>query len=172
MSSPVTRSAMAGRTLLAAATRVWGRRPLITVLILLVFLAAAGLAQSDPGRRLLGSVGIAASAERYTELYFASPSALGAVETARARGRRGVSFVISNHEQAGRTYEWTIRSSMGTRAVHGKVWVPRGASALVTAKLVLVCGRRENSAAARQVQMRVSLANPSESIDYWTQCNA
>ena len=172
MSSPVTRSAMAGRTLLAAATRVWGRRPLITVLILLVFLAAAGLAQSDPGRRLLGSVGLAASAERYTELYFASPSALGAVGTARARGRRGVSFVISNHEQAGRTYEWTIRSSMGARALHGKVWVPRGASALVTAKLVLVCGRRENSAGARQVQMRVSLANPSESIDYWTQCNA
>ena len=174
MSSLVTRSAMAGRTLLAAATRVWGRRPLITVLILLVFLAAAGLAQSDPGRRLLGSVGLAASAERYTELYFASPSALGAVGSTppERAGRRGVSFVISNHEQAGRTYEWTIRSSMGTRALHGKVWVPRGASALVTAKLVLVCGRRENSAAARQVQMRVSLANPSESIDYWTQCNA
>ena len=151
------------------------------MLTLLAVLAAAGLAQSDPGRRLLGSVGLAASSEPYTELYFASPSAPGAVGTharrksplyARARGRRGVSFVISNHEQAGMTYEWTIRSSMGTRALHGKVWVPRGGSALVTGKLVLMCGRRENSAAARQVQVRVSLAHPSESIDYWTHCNA
>jgi hypothetical protein len=171
---------MAGWTRLAAATRVWGRRPLITVSILVAFLVAAGLAQSDPGRRFLGSVGLAAPAERYTELYFASPSTPGAVGTharrkslfyAPAPGRRGVSFVISNHEQAGVTYEWTIRSSMGASVLHGKVWVPRGGSELVTRKLVLTCGRRETSAAARQVQVRVSLAQPSESIDYWTHCN-
>jgi hypothetical protein len=181
MSSLVARSAMAGRTLLGAATRVWGRRPLITVLTLIAVLAAAGLAQSDPGRGLLTGVGLAAPSEPYTELYFASPSAPGAVGShalpkspfyARARGRRGVSFVISNHEQAGVTYEWTLRSSIGTRVLHGKVWVPRGASELVTRKLVPMCGRAESSAAARQVEVRVSLAHPAESIDYWTHCNA
>lgn len=139
---------------------------------LIAVLAAAGLAQSDPGRRLLGSVGLAARSEPYTELYFASPSAPGAAGTVRAGGRRGVSFVISNHEPTAVTYEWTLRSSTSARALHGKVQVPRGSSALVTGKLVLVCGRRENSPAARHVQLRVSLAHPSESIDYWTQCNA
>lgn len=144
----------------------------MTVSTLIAVLAAAGLAQSYPGRRLLGSVGLSAPSEPYTELYFASPSAPGTVGNARVHGRGGVSFVIANREHAAVTYDWTIRSSMGTSALHGKVRVPRGASALVTGKLVLMCGRREDSAAARQVQVRVSLAHPSESIDYWTQCNA
>lgn len=146
----------------------------MTASLLIAVLAAAGVAQSGPGRRALGSLGLVASAEPYTELYFASPSALGATQAARAGSgeRQTVSFVIHNREQSAVRYEWTIGSSLGAGDTHGAVIVPRGGSSRVTGQLDLACSSRDSGAVAAPVQVRVSLAHPSESIDYWTRCGA
>jgi hypothetical protein len=168
-----TRLATAGRTRLAETVSAFGSKSLVTVSALIAVLAVAGFAQSHPGGRVLSSLGLAAPAERYTELYFATPAApasTGGVP-ARSGNRQEVSFVIQNREQAALTYEWAISSSAGAAEVRGKVRVPRGGSTVVTGAFALGCTRRQGAGAGREVQVTVSLTHPSESIDYWTQCH-
>jgi hypothetical protein len=171
VSAAATRVAGVARTRLEAAVKVSGWKPVVSISILLAVLVLAGVAQSSPGRRVLDSVGLAAPAQSYTELYFASPSAPGVAvgSVSGLGGRQAVAFVIHNRSQAAVRYGWTVSSSIDGGADRGEVKVPSGGSATVTGQVVVAC---EAGASSREVQVRVSLTHPSESIDYWTQCHA
>ena len=162
-----------------------GWRPVLTCSVLVVALAALVLAQTHGGRRVTRTIGLSAPSEPYTALSFTDPKSLGYLDQWPHPGstRLRVGFSMDNHEGHAMSYRWSIAVNGATWA-RGKTVVPGGTAATVSRKVRVRCGsasptgrvRRSGRAAVptspAQVQVVVSLAQPSHAIDFWMQCHA
>lgn len=106
------------------------------------------------------SVGLVASRESFTELYFSRPT--GLPPTIASAAGAHFSFVIDNHEGGVRDYRWAASYGVGGTErplASGAVRVPDGHSHLiaVNASLPPVVGR---------TVITVRLVAPRESIDF------
>ena len=167
------------------------RTSVLTAAVVALLLVAVGLAQTSAGRRLARSVGLAAPAEPFTELYFADQAAIAASTEGYVHGatRQRVGFVIRNSEHHTMTYAWTLTSDGASRGA-GTVRVRAGASATVRRSIATGCRFRFSQPAAggagkpaastegplrstgpARVRISVSLSRPRRSIDYWLACH-
>ncbi len=153
----------------------------MTAVVLVLCAGAIAFAQTAPGRRVTNSVGISSPSEPFTELYFEQPAQLGGSSVRRdsPTSQQTVSFVIHSHERTGMTYAWTIKTDTGRRLATGAAVVSAGGSAHISRE-VNVCPGSSRSAKPTRfrragndkwMQSRVALANPAESISYWTPCH-
>jgi hypothetical protein len=136
------------------------------VLVILVVLCA-GLAQTSPGHSVLADMGLAETAPSYTELAFTDAGSLPNFVTAE-RASVSVSFGISNVSGATRAYRWSIvavHEGTSKRAASGDVIVPAQGHAAVAESVRVTCP-------AGRDQMVVQLASPAESINFWVACPA
>jgi hypothetical protein len=127
-------------------------------------LAAVGVAQTARGKSLLRNVGIIGGEERYTALAFSQPRSLP--PTVAQGERLGLGFTIRNVEGAVRTYRWrVVASGRTTPAVlaSGRAQVRDGQVIRRVPGVRVPC-------TGRPVRVDVVLADPAESIGFWTQC--
>jgi hypothetical protein len=126
-------------------------------------LAAAGLAQTDPGRALLDRAGVAAPVEPYTELAFANPAAL---PPPVRNGRISVAFTIRNAEVDERLYAWEVTTRVqpepDRRLANGTLALGVGQTRQVRKSIPVECdGRRQ----------RVAITlGPRQTIGFWLRC--
>lgn len=148
-------------------------KPVLTVTVIALALVAVGLAQTQPGWSAAESLGIAAPAERFTELYFAHPDALRPQHDPGGRSSRTamVSFAIRNEQGTAKRYLWTVRVG-GAPADSGSTALRAGGTATISREVAIPCRRPGRlQRAADRIQIGVALATPAESISYWTSCN-
>jgi len=132
-------------------------------------LALAGLAQTSAGQQVTRAVGLFATSEPYTELYFSDPSAVAA-DTEGAAGqvrRTTVTFTILNHGHVNTRYAWSI-SVGATAAATGSAQLFPGQHAYVGRTVTTGCLA---SSKPRRVRITVALARPAQSIGYWFSCH-
>jgi hypothetical protein len=140
--------------------KIWGWIAIVASLSI-----GAAVAQTGAGRALLRSAGLSSPSGSYTALSFATPQALPARLESRVVSIP-VSFVIRNASGSSSVYHWVILlSHTGTSlaAAAGQVRVPHGAKTTVKTTIRTVC-------AGGRLQLTVHLADPAESIDFWTAC--
>jgi hypothetical protein len=149
----------------------WGA--VATILILLLVLGAAALAQTSRGKKILRQVGISAPSRHYTALSFSDPSGLPAPDQP-GPSQQSVSFTIHNAGVNRLSYEWRIAVGSAVPAASGSITVPAGQSTTVGRRVRLPCstGGSAGRSARRltRVRIEVSLSRPAESISYWTGC--
>lgn len=144
-------------------------RIVITVACLVLALALAGLAQTSAGQQVTRAVGLFATSEPYTELYFSYPTAVAA-DTEGYAGqvrRTTVSFTILNHGHVRTRYAWAI-SVGATVAEQGSAQLFPGQHAYVGRTVITGCLA---SSKPRRVHITVALVRPAQSIGYWFSCH-
>lgn len=142
------------------------RKDLILVTIVAVAALAAGLAQTNAGRSLLGQAGLYARPASYTALAFIDPQSLP-THLEAAPTRVNVPFAVTNASAGPRSYHWSIaleRAGRSYRLAAGEVEVPAGHRGTVAGTVTASC-------AAGQARMTVQVAAPAESIDFWLACS-
>lgn len=170
-------------------------RTVLTVAILAVVIAIAALAKTGPVKRVTADLGIQAKSEGYTNLYFQHPGYVGQPISRLATGpvRDRIAFAIQNEEHRAVDYSWTIQFSPQGPRYSGVTHVAPRAVARVVRTVTLPCGagsaaggggagsNRSGKTAARsplirssttEVNVKVSLGWPNDSIDFWQACNA
>ena len=141
------------------------RKDLILVTIVAVAALAAGLAQTNAGRSLLGAAGLYEKPASYTALAFTDPQSLPAHLEA-APTRVTVRFAVTNASAGPRSYHWSIvleRAGHLYRLAAGEVRVPAGQRDTVAGTVTASC-------ATGQARLSVQVAAPAESIDLWLAC--
>ena len=126
-------------------------------------LAATAVAQTAGGKSLLHRAGLTGGDETYTALAFADARNLPL--QLPAAGAR-VAFSVHNAEASGRTYRWTVLAlgARGTRVLaNGRLPVAKGKTAFAAPSIALPCSRG-------RLRVQVRLADPPESIGFWTSC--
>jgi hypothetical protein len=146
-------------------TTVSGSR-VLGVALLVGAALVLGLAQTGPGGDALGSLGLRSPSEGYTELAFKASGSLPEHVTAPT-ATPDMPFIVGNREGGDRTYRWIIqrRDRSGLRQVATGT-TPRlasGSSLIVTPRVRFACGEG-------RVRVIVRLAEPAQSIAYWTRC--
>jgi hypothetical protein len=146
-------------------TTVSGSR-VLGVALLVGAALVLGLAQTGPGGDALGSLGLRSPSEGYTELAFEASGSLPEHVTAPT-ATPDMPFIVGNREGGDRTYRWIIqrRDRSGLRQVATGT-TPRlasGSSLIVTPRVRFAC-------AETRVRVIVRLAEPAQSIAYWTRC--
>ena len=135
------------------------------VVLAALALAGLGLAQTDPGRELLGDWGLSSPSEPYTELSFAQPDALPAAPT---DGTVQAPFRIHNVEGGSRAYRWTATTRQeggpAVAAASGRVTLAHGASTTVHARIPVTC-------AGERTRVDVSLGGAHRTIGLWLPCD-
>jgi hypothetical protein len=137
-----------------------------TALVAAVTFAIAG-AQTPIGHDVLERAGIFAAPSTYTELAFTAPGSLPSQFPSTYAIVR-VSFGIRNASSQARAYQWSImmlRNNRVGRIIDGTVRVSGAAKATVNRTITTSCS-------TGKVRIVVSLREPSESIDYWTNCRS
>jgi glycosyltransferase involved in cell wall biosynthesis len=132
--------------------------------VVIAVLLLIAVAQSAPGRSALRAMGLTAHAARYTELAFARPSGPGASGPSTS-GNLVLPFVLHNVEDAPRSYDWTIDASargQATTVAHGQVHLTAGQRVGISPRVACVY--------SGHVRIEVRLANPAQSIGFWTAC--
>jgi hypothetical protein len=176
-------------------------RTVLTVAILAVVVAIAALAKAGPIEQLTADLGIQGKSEGFTSLYFQHPGYVGLPISTSATGpvRDRVAFAIQNLEHHPADYSWTIQLSPGGRRYTGSTHLRGGATASIVRTVTLPCGTgsaataagdrthsggtaarraatvarsRRTRTSATEINVRVSLGWPYESIDFWQACNA
>lgn len=142
-----------------------GRPAAPAVALAALALAGLGLAQTDPGRGLLGDWGLSSPSEPYTELAFAKPDAL---PTRASDGAVSVPVWLHNVEGGPRTYHWTAttRQDGGADAIaagSGLVTLADGASTTVRARIPVTCS-------GERTRVDVSLGGAHRTIGFWLAC--
>jgi hypothetical protein len=127
-------------------------------------LAVVGVAQSAKGKSVLRDVGIIGGEERYTALAFSQPRDLPS--TIAQGARTGVGFTIRNVEGTLRTYRWRVVAS-GRQ--HSSV-LASGRLRVRDGQVVRRVPRVRVPCTGRSTRVTVVLADPAESIGFWTQC--
>jgi hypothetical protein len=148
-------------------------KAVLTVAVIVLVLVAVGLAQTQAGLSAAESLGIAAPAERFTELYFAHPEALRPKHHSGGRSSRTqtVSFAVRNEEGVTRRYLWIVRVG-GVRVDSGSTRLRAGETATISRKVTSPCRRRGRlQRPGDRFQIGVALATPPQSISYSTSCN-
>jgi hypothetical protein len=126
-----------------------------------------GLAQTSAGTDALGSLGLRSEAAGFTELAFkASGSLPKHVDSPTDQPR--IPFIVGNQEGSARTYAWTVEQRIaGGGAVelaHGTTRKLENASSIaITPDVTVRC-------TAQRVRVVVKLADPAQSIAFWTRC--
>jgi hypothetical protein len=127
-----------------------------------------GLAQTGTGADALGSLGLHSQAEGFTELGFQASGSLPDHVGGPGDGT-SMPFIIGNHEGEQRSYAWIVeqRTGDGTRELaHGTTpQLGDARSTLVTPAVTVDCG-----APGDRVRVIVRLADPAQSIAFWTRC--
>jgi hypothetical protein len=169
-------------------------RTVLTVAIVAAVVAIAALAKTGPVKRLTADLGIQSKSEGFTNLYFQHPGYVGQPISGAGTGpvRDRVAFAIQNLEHHPADYSWTIQLSPQGRRYTGVTHVAAGAIASIVRTVTLPCGAgpaaggaagssRTGKKAARsrparpsttEVNVKVWLGWPYESIDFWQACNA
>ena len=156
-----------------------GLRTALTLLVLVLALAAVGVAQTAVGRRVAASTGLRVDPERFTELFFAGAGNVGTRTSVVAPGieAQNVAFVLHNQLGTAQTYDWSISAN----AIHtvvldtGSVRVPRNRYATVAKRLRMDCASIVGSVVddpSRQLTVTVSVLQSHESINFHTVCYA
>jgi hypothetical protein len=148
-------------------------KPVLTVGVIVLVLFAVGLAQTQAGWSAAESLGIAAPVERFTELYFAHPYALGPEHHSGGRSSRTqtVSFAIRNDEGTTRRYLWIVRVG-GVRVDSGSTRLRPGGTATISREIASPCRRQGRpQRPGDRFQIGVALTTPPQSISYLTSCN-
>jgi hypothetical protein len=134
-----------------------------------IVLAAAGFAQTGPGRSLLRDAGIAGNGQSYTALAFASPGSLPTQLYSR-QALLTAEFVIRNSTRQQRHYPWQveeIRNGLVNLLFSGQATVPAGAAVTVSP------GGSEGfvtSCSGGRMKIEVLLPGAGESIGFWATC--
>jgi hypothetical protein len=137
------------------------------LLLVILVVLCAGLAQTNPGHSVLADMGLYEAAPSYAELAFTDAGSLQNFVTAE-RASVSLSFGIHNVSGATRTYQWSIlavHEGTSKRAASGDVIVPAQGRATVAKSVRVTCP-------AGRDQMVVRLASPAESINFWVACPA
>lgn len=135
-----------------------------TLAVLVLFVLAAGIAQTSAGHSLLRKAGLFEQPVSYTSLAFQHPQSPPQLTSRRAAVP--VSFVIANAGDTPRTYQWTLSLVEGTltrRLATGSIRLASGRRAALSQVAHVVCTQQ-------QVGLVVSLAHPAESIHAWAAC--
>lgn len=145
-------------------------RRVASVAILALVVIVAALARSSVGRSVASSVGIATESEPFTALSFVDPSTVGVsgISDIRSHVSDRLDFRIADHEHRARSYRWTVSFVPAGTSYHGTVSLRSGQTATVTRRIAVSCALHGPS---QRVQVRVSLADPAETIDYWQACD-
>lgn len=141
------------------------RRPAALVLLLVVLILLALAAQTAAGKSLLRHAGLIGGRDAYTALAFENPRNLPA--DLRGHPKLRVGFTLRNAEGGPRTYRWTIFSQTrrGSRKLaSGSVFAAKGTLARAGARIRIPCS-------GDRVRVNVRLAEPAESIGFWTHCS-
>jgi hypothetical protein len=134
-----------------------------------IVLAAAGFAQTSPGRAVLRDVGIAGKGQSYTALAFADPGSLPTQLYSR-NALLDASFVIRNDSGQQRQYPWQveeIRNGLVRDIDTGQTTVAAGAAATIRP------GGSEGfvtSCTGGRLKIEVLLPAAGESIGFWATC--
>jgi hypothetical protein len=155
-----------------------------------VALVLVGVAQSSWGAHMLRDLGLSASAQPFTELYFEAPAVVAGVTNGSVHnGRRAdVAFVIHDSQHRRMTYGWTVQAGYRIMA-QGAIVLASGQQATVRRSITIPCGsgasgasltagtserhtRASSSSASSRVRVLVSLNFPKQSISYWVPCHA
>lgn len=169
-----------------------GWKTLTTAALLCIALVAVGLAQTSAGRNVTRKLGLAAPAQRYTELYFARPDQIARYtdNPQRSGERIALPFVIHNDTHSTNNYSWAVYVSGGSPKLTGVASLAPGASVTAHPKVVLRCpapsakqattanGKKGKALPAHRVyrttdlHVRVVLGHPAEEISFWESCYA
>jgi Tfp pilus assembly protein PilX len=144
-----------------------GTRPpraaaLVALLVVLILVALA--AQTAAGKSLLRHAGLIGGREAYTALAFENPRNLPA--DLRGHPSLRVGFTLRNAEGGPRAYRWTIVSQ--TR--RGTSRLASGITSAADGQLVRAGARIRIPCTGDRVRVNVRLADPAESIGFWTRC--
>lgn len=142
-----------------------GKPALLLAFLATLFIGAAALAQTAPGRSVLKTLGLRGGPAHYTELEFTSPRSipLNFVQG----GLLHLDFDIHNVEGVSRAYAWQVvrtpEVGPSRRAARGVVLAGEGETVHVTALVRIPCrGRRE--------QVTVRLVRPRLELSYGAGC--
>jgi hypothetical protein len=137
-----------------------------TLVVLVLIVLAAGIAQTSAGHSLMRKAGLFEQPATYTSLAFQHPQSLPQLSSARADVP--VSFVISNVGNTPHTYQWILSLAQGSldrRVATGSIRLAPGNRAVLTRTAHVDCTQQ-------RVNLVVSLAHPAESIHAWATCPA
>lgn len=154
---------MLGTTALRRRTQLMTGKAMIAVAAVAVL--TLGLAQTGAGRSLLRAAGLSQGPETYASLAFSDPQSLPASLPA-AGTEVPISFVISNPSANSQRYQWSVvleKSGHVARLASGVAQVPARGHATVSRRVTASCS-------GGRASMTVRLANPAESVDFWTAC--
>jgi hypothetical protein len=137
------------------------------LLLVILVLLCAGVAQTSPGHSILTGLGVTATPPSYTELSFTMPDGLqetvGAVQAPIT-----VSFGIHNVSKSPKDYHWSavaVHDGTNEGSVSGAVTVAAQGRTSVTGNIQATCPSGRD-------QVVVRLASPAESINFWVTCPA
>ena len=131
----------------------------------MVVLAGLGVAQTGPGRDLLGGVGIDTPDEPYTELSLLQPDVTPTVED----GAVALAVRVHNVEGARRTYAWTATvhgpGAAPQRAAAGRLTLDDGATETLPVRVPVAC-------TGDRVRVDVAIGGPHRAVGVWVPCGA
>ena len=137
------------------------------LLLVILVLLCAGVAQTSPGHSILTGLGVTATPPSYTELSFTMPD--GLQETVGAgQAPITVSFGIHNVSKSPKDYHWSavaVHDGTNEGSVSGAVTVAAQGRTSVTGNIQATCPSGRD-------QVVVRLASPAESINFWVTCPA
>ena len=137
------------------------------LLLVVVVMLSAGLAQTKQGHVLLQDAGLYEAPTTYTELAFTRPGNLPS-QLSSSNAPIGVSFTIHNVSGAARTYRWSIalvRAGQGHVKAAGVITEAAQGRSTVARTVLMTC-------VGGRLQVVVRLASPAESINFWATCPA
>ncbi len=140
------------------------RHPAVLVVLVVVCILVALGAQTAAGKSLLRRAGLIGGRESYTALAFENPRNLPA--DLRGHPKLRVGFTLRNAEGGPRTYRWTAlaQTPRATRKLaSGSATAAEGQLVRATARIRIPC-------TGERVRVNVRLAEPAESIGFWTRC--
>jgi len=141
----------------------------MTMAIMAGVIYLVALAQVSGGRTVTKLLGVSASSESFTELYFAAPATLPSLGPLIVNVSN-ISFVIANEEHKKMTYDWSIGIPQTRWVHHGRTTVGAGQRETLTAPVVVNCPPPRKGKVVR-VRVQAWLTAPAESIGYWDACD-
>ena len=150
----------------------------MSVGVVALCLVVVALAQTDAGANAMRSIGLAAPAEPYTELYFTNSQMIAALSDTNQRqsSRFHLRFVVHNAGRVTQTYRWTV--TQGSKVVlRGAATLAAGHFGFEGAELRLcpkhrvARARRKARRTLRMVSIAVVLLQPSRSIHAQVVCD-